>query len=1009
MLILGCAGTKSPDPISPSTSSANPNFLTQAANPDTNNHFLWSYQLVYIDPATTTTEILPVRLVSTHYNILQWLEQKPCANCLKIKNIHPSGIGTILCDIEIKHPFPSPILTGFDVRGIAMFTGSHSFPVSGLNISDKSLGDAELVNADGYSSLYNISTQGSGPGGLQGYMKGKLSTTAPPNALLNGFKRFVSNKPANTRNAFYAGETISVTYEIAMPSGPFVFGYAVDGCWAPPITKPVIDPMTDFPISANCPEPWAITVTDIGSTPSQGGGSVELQIDVFDWQGKDSHDAPLVECPEVFDGAVPAVFQGDISGGSRWTATISNSKMTAGGEYRVLVSVKDHAQDPSKPWMDLRAFQVCRVDVPGAPSNMVDVTPLFLRQFSIVKMCRIQQYLVVAGKEGLYIFDASKPSPIRPVNFVDYPGNPTPISMATHGNYVFIGNDNYEGITVWDFANPESPQLIKVVSLPGANPLDILVDNTGDYAYVAAKDKGVRVIDINPINSSSQIKAVDLDIQARYLTMADGYLIAGSGGSDLASINITLPPDAWEIDSTEISYGSCWILGMAASSNHIFPVICKYDDYNYDYDVSMTTVEINSEGSLTWKEFSGIELSSGLGLMPEDLQVVASGDHFYVQLGNVFCIVDISIPDSPTKAFYVTAGLEVDLALVDFGEFVILGTVDLVKTVPLYMLSAITIDKTSSPWSAAPGFKIEIPDDGDTVISQSGFLYATRNMGGSFDIFDAHAPEQTSFVNKSSLGYAGAGMDVKDHYVYLVDDDDGGYDDLLILDVSDPYNPEKILSVPGSGGQLGQVCVESGYAYVEDNYGKLDIFDVDPAESAHLVNSVDLSETYITALAASGTYVYVSSIPSYNPQDAALDIIDVAVPASASVVKTLTFDTEMSDMKAMNGYLYAVIDSGPNYGLNIIDVDPVETASVIKVVGDAHGTGIDLQGIYAYVASEDWLYAVQIDPPASAAIVGSLEVGCKDIVVDGKYAFITAESFLVPPLKVYGLGVIKLY
>jgi len=49
------------------------------------------------------------------------------------------------------------------VRGIAMFDGSHLFPQSGLAMSDGTMGDGELLNADGYTTLYNSSTVGHGP------------------------------------------------------------------------------------------------------------------------------------------------------------------------------------------------------------------------------------------------------------------------------------------------------------------------------------------------------------------------------------------------------------------------------------------------------------------------------------------------------------------------------------------------------------------------------------------------------------------------------------------------------------------------------------------------------------------------------------------------------------------------------------------------------------------------------------------------------------------------------
>jgi len=360
---LSCAGDSSNPavPIAPGAPELSRQTISeQTLDGHQPGHYLWGFYFIYVNPEKNQFEIVPVRGAATHWNVLKWLEQGPCTNCLKITNIEPSGTGTLLIDVEITHPFSNPNLTGFDVRGIPMFAGSHAFPVSGLNMPDRTLGDGELVNADGYTTLYNISTLGSGPGGMQGYFKGKLATQTPPNALLNGFKRFVSDDPANTRNAFYAGDTVRVTYEIDMPDGPFVFGYAVDASWAPPLSKPVDDPMTDFGPEANCLEPWKIEVTggDLGSA-----AQVDLMIDVYDWSGKDSHAVPVLECPELFAGTVSASWSEDGIGYSRYVATVHNELDPGQGWYECLLSVEDNENDPvNEPWLDLTAYQVHEID-----------------------------------------------------------------------------------------------------------------------------------------------------------------------------------------------------------------------------------------------------------------------------------------------------------------------------------------------------------------------------------------------------------------------------------------------------------------------------------------------------------------------------------------------------------------------------------------------------------------------------------------------------------------------
>jgi len=348
---------------------------------ESTGHILWGYYLVRIDENDYSAEIIPIRVTASHLNVLQFLEQAPCTGCFKLAGITPNPDGTLNVNVSIQHPFTNMNLTGFDVRGIALFNGSYVFPESGLVMPDRTKGEGEVVNADGYTALYNPTTVGHG---LESYMKGKLATATPPNATLNGYKRFITDNPANTRNAFYAGEEIIVTFQVDMPNppNPWIFGYAVDASWAPPISKPVIDPMTDFGPEANCPEGWKIEVTDtpIGNGLTDCGGQTNFTIDIYDWQGKDDAYPVVVECPELFDGEVEATWKADGIGFTIHEAVVENAKNAPAGFYRCLVSKEAQENDPLKPWLDITAYQLHEVEVVVAtkmpPTAVADASQL---------------------------------------------------------------------------------------------------------------------------------------------------------------------------------------------------------------------------------------------------------------------------------------------------------------------------------------------------------------------------------------------------------------------------------------------------------------------------------------------------------------------------------------------------------------------------------------------------------------------------------------------------------
>jgi hypothetical protein len=350
--------------VFPSAGFDNANALTGASNGAQPGHYLWGYYMIQINRADYSADVIPVRLAAGHWNVPQFLEKGPCTNCFKLDGVYPNPDGTLNVDVLIKHPFPNPNLTGFDVRGIAMFNGTHQFPQAGLAISLRTNGEGEVVNADGYTSLFNPTTVGHG---FEGYAKGKLATGIPPSATLNGFKRFVTLDPANTRNAFYAGDKIVVTYRVDMPDppAPWVFGYAVDASWSPPISKPVDDPMTDFGPEANCPEPWQISASSepIGEGMTDQGGSVKLSIDVYDRQGNTSHKLPSVECPELFSDTLTADWISSAADHASYQVTVSNTELAPEGQYNCLIGVEDNENDTSPEWLDLTAYRIVSLPV----------------------------------------------------------------------------------------------------------------------------------------------------------------------------------------------------------------------------------------------------------------------------------------------------------------------------------------------------------------------------------------------------------------------------------------------------------------------------------------------------------------------------------------------------------------------------------------------------------------------------------------------------------------------
>ncbi|MFH1676721.1 MAG: hypothetical protein ABIC40_06815, partial [bacterium] len=257
VIMIGCAAN---NPVVPATGDINPLPLQKITAEFGNQHRLWGEWKFTLNDAHDRIDIVPIRQARLHLNALKFLEDGG-KNFLKITGIKNNGDGTLDVKIRITHPFPGhPEFTGFDVKGIIMFQGSHEtsspptqpYPQGGFRISWKEKGDPELLNPDGYSPRWTEWWDSGSSLPIFNYWPGKFAN-GEPSANLNAYKEFYTDEE---RHVFRVTGQIEKTYHIWFPLGPHAMRYAVEACWEPPINTPVINPITDFPECANQEEPY---------------------------------------------------------------------------------------------------------------------------------------------------------------------------------------------------------------------------------------------------------------------------------------------------------------------------------------------------------------------------------------------------------------------------------------------------------------------------------------------------------------------------------------------------------------------------------------------------------------------------------------------------------------------------------------------------------------------------------------------------------------------------------
>lgn len=344
-ILLGCSGSS--DPIAPQP-DVNIGLSGISTAGYSSNRYLLGYWNVRVSADRAMIEVVPDRSLTMHLNLVKFLEHTVCTDCVELTNLSPTYGDIIETNVLIRNPYHDDLkMTAFDVRLIFITDSNFLFPVNDRSVAIS--GDIPiLLNPDGYTMLFNQSeypTGGPGPDALK-YFPGKLSLGDNFGATLNPYIAFMKENP---RRHFPNGPNFpfddAEIFAVELPQGPVQFGYAVDACWAP--VDIVVDPIIDFPLSANCLEAYIVNAyVDWGLVP--GGGSATVGVEVFDHQGVDTIDSVFIEAPDLFSGEIELTDVEIVDSESAvYRGTISNDLGVGSGYYPLLAKVVDTETDPN--------------------------------------------------------------------------------------------------------------------------------------------------------------------------------------------------------------------------------------------------------------------------------------------------------------------------------------------------------------------------------------------------------------------------------------------------------------------------------------------------------------------------------------------------------------------------------------------------------------------------------------------------------------------------------------
>ncbi len=307
-MLAGCSGGG--DPV------ASPPPQEPAARADAHNGTtgLWGSYEVSVDLNTGGVDLVKLREADLALNVLGFMEPPALLNMtidfdsLQIDDVN-EYIGV---DVILKHPFVTPdaVFNGFDVKGIVF--------------------GPWLGNADGLTRYFNPDDFTGTPFGYQDGLLGAPDGYANYDKAYNGFKYFANGigidetvaeyyaDPDNlaNRGMFSEGGEITRHYDLYFGgdySDFFVFNYAIFASYNWPEGDPPFS-LEDFDVStANQAEPVYADFVENSNTlyynpeTETGGGNIDLDITIFDWDKPVGPETVSIEAPGVIV-STPATF-----------------------------------------------------------------------------------------------------------------------------------------------------------------------------------------------------------------------------------------------------------------------------------------------------------------------------------------------------------------------------------------------------------------------------------------------------------------------------------------------------------------------------------------------------------------------------------------------------------------------------------------------------------------------------------------------------------------------------
>ncbi len=175
------------------------------------------------------------------------------------------------------------------------------------------------------------------------------------------------------------------------------------------------------------------------------------------------------------------------------------------------------------------------------PSNPLKLSSTGVEYYFDIKVQGSYAYLL-AGNKDLQIFNISDPSNPTEVSSKTFFG--ISMGLAISGNYLYVADaSSIHGFKIINISDPVNPVVTGSIDSIGCNGVAVL----GNYAYLAATNSTIRIIDISDLANPVQVSWLNLDDVPLNIEVLGNYAYVVSGTSGLRIIDITNPASPSEV------------------------------------------------------------------------------------------------------------------------------------------------------------------------------------------------------------------------------------------------------------------------------------------------------------------------------------------------------------------------------------------------------------------------------------------------------------------------------